>query len=348
MELAEVIKGKKILFLSVKFFNYEKLISDKLKSLGAEVLYYDERPSNSIFTKGMIRLNRNFLKRKIKRYYNTILGDIVNQKLDYFFLIKGEVVPKFFIKRLKAQRPNIIMIYYNYDSFVNNPHAKKIIDFFDRKFTFDHQDALDYKMDFRPLFFSDDYAKIYNTKNDFKYDLSFIGTTHTDRYLISETLANWCKTNHLKSYTFYFSQSRLVFLFKYLFDSTFKKFSYRKLSFKSLTHQEIINVYQDSRAILDINHPFQKGLTMRTFEALGAGIKLITTNIEIKKYPFYNPNNVLVIDRNNIKIKDNNFFLSPFEIIAEDDYKKMSINGWLHCLFVASENHFWYKHLTQN
>lgn len=45
---------------------------------------------------------------------------------------------------------------------------------------------------------------------------------------------------------------------------------------------------------------------MRTFESL-VPEKLITTNKEIKKYPFYNSNNIFVIDRNNIQL-DENFF----------------------------------------
>lgn len=346
--LNEKVKNKKILFLSVKFFDYEKLISDKLTSMGAEVIYYDERPSNSKWAKGIIRINRDFLKRKITRYYKDILKNIKDQKIDYFLLIKGEVAPKFFIKKLRTMNPNIVMIYYNFDSFANNPNAIKIISFFDRKFTFDHEDALTYDLDFRPLFFIDDYAKIYNENKHFKYDLTFIGTTHTDRYLISEQLASWCKLNHLRSYAFYFSHSRLVFLYQYLFDATFKNFSYKKLKFKSLKHNQIIELYKESKIILDINHPHQKGLTMRTFEALGAGRKLITTNAEIIKYPFYNVQNVLIIDRNDIKIDSKQFFETDFEIIDNALYKKMSIDGWLHCLFVESETSFWYNYLNTN
>ena len=64
---------------------------------------------------------------------------------------------------------------------------------------------------------------------------------------------------------------------------------------------QILDYYQKSKVILDINHPYQRGLTLRTFEALGAK-KIITTNQEIKKFPFYNENNVFVIDRTNIRL----------------------------------------------
>ena len=50
------------------------------------------------------------------------------------------------------------MIYYNYDSFKNNPNAS-ILKYFDKKFSFDKKDAI-YKINFRPLFFSNEYEEI--------------------------------------------------------------------------------------------------------------------------------------------------------------------------------------------
>ena len=61
----EEIKNKRILYISVKTFNYEKEIKNKLISLGAEVDYFDERPSNSILAKGIIRVKKSLFKKKI-------------------------------------------------------------------------------------------------------------------------------------------------------------------------------------------------------------------------------------------------------------------------------------------
>ena len=299
MALQDILQSKKILLFSVSFFNYEKIIGERLKELGADVDFYDERPSNSIFVKGLIRLKRELYKVQIDKYFKRILGDIKNKRYDYFLLIKGEVVPDFFIEELKALNPEIVMIYYNYDSFKNNPNAQSILKYFDKKFTFDKKDALDYKINFRPLFFSKEYEEINDIHNGFEYETMFVGTAHTDRYIISEKVKSWCEKNKYRSYTFYYSPSKYVFYFKKRFDKTFKTFDINKITFKSLQHSEIINLYKKSKAVLDINHPFQTGLTMRTFEALGAGRKLITTNPYVKEYPFYNPQNILVIDREN-------------------------------------------------
>ena len=340
MVLQDILQSKKILLFSVSFFNYEKIIGERLKELGADVDFYDERPSNSIFVKGLIRLKRELYKVQIDKYFKRILGDIKNKRYDYFLLIKGEVVPDFFIEELKALNPNIIMIYYNYDSFKNNPNAQSILKYFDKKFTFDKKDALDYKINFRPLFFSKEYEEINDIHNGFEYETMFVGTAHTDRYIISEKVKSWCEKNKYRSYTFYYSPSKSVFYFKKRFDKTFKTFDINKITFKSLQHSEIIKLYKKSKAVLDINHPFQTGLTMRTFEALGAGRKLITTTPYVKEYPFYNPQNILEIDRENV-ILNKDFFETDFVKMDIESLHKMSLDGWIDCLFNKEQDEYW-------
>ena len=109
-------------------------------------------------------------------------------------------------------------------------------------------------------------------------------------------------------------------------------FDYSKLSFNSLNSDQMIDLYDKSEVILDISHPYQSGLTMRTFEAIGAGKKLITTNMNIKKYPFYNENNIYLIDRENIQI-DLNFFKNKYLHLSDELYESYSIDGWLYDIF---------------
>lgn len=334
------LKNKNILFLSVSTFNYEKIIAEKLRSFGAIVKYYDERPSNSIFTKGIIRLKRDFYQKQITKYYRKISKEIETEKYDYFFLIKGEVVPQFFIDDVKKYNPQIKSLYYTFDSFSNNPRAKAILHNFDKKFSFDRKDSVEHNLSFRPLFFSDEYKNIKSEKSAL-IDTLFIGTAHSDRYIISEALSDWCEKNNLKSFSFYFSPSRFAFWFFKLFDTSFKSFSYSKLTFKSLTHSEIIELYTKSKVILDINHPKQEGLTMRVFEALGAKKKIITTNKDIINYPFYDSNNIFIIDRNNIQF-ELDFFEKPFNQIEEKLDHRMSLNGWVEELFTNEKAEPWF------
>ncbi|WP_010589522.1 hypothetical protein [Acinetobacter parvus] len=65
MSSLESLHGKNILFFCVQTFNLEKDIIQQLEKHGAFVTYYDERPENNNFTKGMIRLKRGFLEKKL-------------------------------------------------------------------------------------------------------------------------------------------------------------------------------------------------------------------------------------------------------------------------------------------
>ena len=91
--------GKKILFFSVQTFNLEKEIKSKLEKMGAEVMYFDERPANSILAKGIIRIKKSLYQNKIDQYYHRILEKVKNEHFDFLFVNKGEVVPEFFLEK---------------------------------------------------------------------------------------------------------------------------------------------------------------------------------------------------------------------------------------------------------
>lgn len=341
MIIREALKNKNILFFSVQTFDLEKEIINKLEEFGANVHYYDERPANNNFTKGIIRLKRSLYQTTIDNYYKNILNSVSRTIVfDYLFVNRGEVIPAFFLEEFRTLQPDCEFIFYTWDSFTNHKHPITILKYFNRKLTFDPGDAVKYNINFRPLFYLDAYKDIRNEV--LEYDTLFLGTAHSDRYKISSEIGQWCVNNNLKIFCYYYMHGRLVYLYKRIFDKTFKQFDYRKLSFKSLKLNDIVNLYRKSKVILDINHPHQKGLTMRTFEAIGARRKLITTNKEIVKFPFYNPNNIYIIERDNILL-DKAFFETDYQDIENNIYDKLSMEGWLYNIFIDAEASFWNK-----
>lgn len=341
MTLRDKLFGRKILFFCVQTFNLEREIKGKLEELGANVFYFDERPANNNFTKGIIRLKRSFYQAKIDNYYKSILTDTKDVQFDFLFVNRGEVIPAFFLIEFRKIHPSCMFIFYTWDSFANLSHPITILDHFDRKFTFEPEDATKYKINFRPLFYLDALKNLEVGK--LENDILFLGTAHSDRYRISIEIYNWALAHNLSMFCYYYMHGRLVYIYKRLFDKTFQQFDYKKLSFKSLNLRNIASLYKKSKVVLDINHPHQKGLTMRTFETIGARKKLITTNKEIVKYPFYTPNNVCVIDRDNIELEES-FFKTSYLDIDDDIYQKLSIEGWLYNIFVDSEELFWDKY----
>ena len=108
------LKNKKVLFFSVKTFGIEKEIIAKLNYFGASVDFFDERPSNSIFVKGLIRLKKNLYKRQIKKYYEKILLEIKENFYDFLLVNRGEVIPQFFLKELKKKQQKCFFIFYTW------------------------------------------------------------------------------------------------------------------------------------------------------------------------------------------------------------------------------------------
>ena len=63
-----------------------------------------------------------------------------------------------------------------------------------------------------------------------------------------------------------------------------------------MDRNQTYEIFNRAKVVIDISLEYQSVLTMRTFEALAFRIKLITNNCNIKKYDFYNPNNILIFD----------------------------------------------------
>lgn len=334
------LKDKKILFLSVSFFKYERAIAKRLSELGAKVDFYDERPSNSNFSKGIIRFNKKLYQLQIHKYYKKILEEIQGKKYDYFLLIKGEATPAFFLEEIKRNNSHMEMIHYNFDPLTEYPLLISNLQYFDKKFTFERSDTQKYNLHFRPLFYLDEYRDSNHEFQDFEYDVVFIGSAHTDRYVVGEKVKSVADKLNLKSFFYYYAMGRTAFKLKKLFDKNMKQFDLKKVSFEKLNHEQIIDYYKKSKAVLDINKPFQNGLTIRTFEVLAAGRKLITTNEDIRNYPFYNPNNILIIDRENVELRPD-FFTEAFSGIDEKILYMMSLDSFIECLFFKDQDSYW-------
>lgn len=91
--------------------------------------------------------------------------------------------------------------------------------------------------------------------------------------------------------------------------------------------QNVANAMK-SRALLDIVQNGQNGLTLRPLEALLNDKKLITNDVNIKKYDFYNRQNVFIIGEDNInQLKD--FIYSPILCVPQSIKEKYTFNNWI-------------------
>ena len=328
-----LLKGKKVLLIAAKLFNYDNEIYQELQNQGALVTQYDQRPANDFLTKVFIRLNlKLFIKKKIDNYYSNIIEETLAIEYDYIFLVSPEAIDVTNLQKIKNIQNKAKVFIYMWDSIKNKKQALDLLPLSDKFFTFDSTDiALNNRIMFLPLFYINDYQSI-SIEEKPLYDIVFIGTVHSDRYKIVKSIEKLAIENNLTMYSYFFSPSRLLFWIKKITDKDFFFISENDISYKSLTKDDILKIIQKTKSVIDIEHPSQNGLTMRTIEMLGAKRKLLTTNKNICNYDFYNDSNIYLLDRNNIMI-DKEFFKLDFKEIEKAVYLKYSLKNWIHTIF---------------
>ena len=326
------LKGKRILFISPVFFGYEKAILSVLERRGAVVHYIDDRPSNNFWLKGIIRFKKGLLARSIDEYYKRMLSQIAGKHFDYIFALSTEAMPLWFAEKANALNPGARRIYYQWDSFRNKKYTTGYLSLFEKILSFDPNDCKAYpNVEFHPLFYIDDYGKISASCQSFKYDFCFIGTGHTDRFIVIDKIKKIARDMGKNGFWYLYLQSKALFWYLKIVNKS-RAMKLCDFRFKPLDKKSIIAAISQSKIIVDVQHPKQTGLTIRTIEALGASRKLITTNPTIADYDFYNPKNILIIDRNSPEIPAA-FIEEDFQPLDKQIAYKYSLDGWIDAVF---------------
>lgn len=321
--------NKRILLICPRFFGYEHEIKDGLQALGARVDWMADRPFKSHILRAFATKFSTLSSLLATSYYKNQLQGFESGGYDFVFVVNGQTVSTKFLKWLRCQYPSARYILYLWDSIANRKSILNNLNEFDKILSFDKNDSKEFNFNFRPLFYSDKFQE----KNEFpiQYELTFIGTIHSDRFnILKKIKENFPK--ELQLFFYCYIQAWWVFYFYKITNSCFKGARKEDFKFKGIDKATINQIFMKSKCILDIEHPMQNGLTMRTFEVLGAQKKLATTNREISEYDFYHEDNILIIDRKCPTISSE-FLKRPFKKLDQSLLKKYSITGWLEEIF---------------
>lgn len=322
--------GKNVLIFCPKFFGYEKRMADAFKNAGFGVTLYDERPSNSFIGKTSLRLNFKFYKPVVKKYIVKVIAENKNTDFDYIFVVKGEAMGQAEVEMLKNSYPNAKTVLYFWDSVKNIPDGEKKIAFYDKVFTFDPNDAKKYNLPFLPIPYGKEYTKP-EQREDYDYDVAFIGTAHSIRPRIVKQIKQQCENMGRKCFTYFYSPHILVYWLNKLTNKDYKYISLKEVNFKPLSTEEVCEIYNGSRCVMDIEHPKQNGTTTRPVEMLPMKKKIITTNSYVKNFEFYNDNNFLIIDREDPQLKEE-FFNCEYIPVEEEVLYKYSPEKFVEAL----------------
>lgn len=323
--MEESLRGKEILFFGPKTFNYENEIASVLRSMGAFVTFRSDKPSDATWLKGLLRLFPRLLWCYSDKVYNHWIEEKGPSSCAIVFVIKGEGLSPKFLERLRVRYPTARFVLYLWDSVANVRNVDEKLSCFDTVFSFDPEDCQRYAFfRYRPLFFLEKYRAKCNSNGRGCF---FIGTLNGDRPSIISRLADGFPAEVPFDY-WLFVRSSFEIRVRGLFDWALRKIDPRRLLRVPMTAAEVSQHFAASAAIIDIEHPRQRGLTMRTFEVLASGKKLITTNKRIADHDFYDPSRICIIDRVNPVIPKS-FLAQDTKPLSPKFFEQNSLRGWV-------------------
>lgn len=331
------LDGKRVLLLAPSFFNYREQIGEGMARLGAHVDVHDERPGNDFLTKAMIRKNIPLIHPAVEKYYKALTTAHAGADYDFVLVIKGESLNRNAIQILRNAYPKAEFILYLWDSVENVPDCAERMKCYDRVLTFDPQDAETYKIPLRPLFFGENYQPDKAGNGPFQYDLAFIGTAHSVRPKVVLALERQCREQGRRCYHYLYLPHPLMYLYNKVTEPAYRGVKKQDLKFRPLDGKTVSEIYRESRCVLDVEHPKQRGLTMRTIELIGMGKKIVTTNRWIRKYDFYDPQNICVIDRDDPRIPED-FWGKPYVPVPERIRSAYTLETFVKDILNVKEN----------
>lgn len=321
-----VKKKPTALLISPTFFEYYKNIISEFEILGFNAIWMNTWLYENPFYKILLRVAPGIVSRLSTHKYISNTEAFQLEDVSEILVIKGEGLSIGFIRYLRRAFPRAHLNLYLWDGVENTRGATLIAPEFDSVSTFDSLDAQLYKWRHRPLFARKTETAEFNSANSVLYDWVFIGTLHSDRIAVLKRLSQ--SSGFQNFFAYGFIQGGVLWFLRHLTNPRLWRHGAINVSTMPIPSDQVNRIVQATKAVVDIEHPKQRGLTMRSIETLLMGRKLVTTNAEIKSSDLFHETRVYVIDRNNPYIP-NEFLESPFLEISQKIREKYLLRGWL-------------------
>ena len=254
---------------------------------------------------------KNFCKKSLK--------NLPQKKFDYCLVIRGDLIPEFVIKHARSISNK--MVDFQLDGL---SVSSKILDYqkyFDRIFVFDPEDVKRHPS-FNLVFLPNCYFGETDFTQPSEIDLLYIGQFLEKRHQQLFSIHNYLESQqmHYSSYTSLYQGRDFIPLHH--------KILHHKIS---TTYQENIDFVKKSKTLIDFKRDEHDGLSLRFFEAMQYGKKIITDNFSVKNYDFYHPNNIFVTNYVNLEgLVD--FLQSPYQSLPSELVEKYTFKNWINTI----------------
>lgn len=276
----------KILLIGLHYHDYTANIVSELRTLGHEVRVHDLMPRD-LLMKGLRVVSPALWQRRLDQHHARILERERGETYDMVLFIQAHQMSGANMAGFKAAFSGARFVLYNWDSIANHdyrPHLQA----FDDVFTFDPDDAREYGLRYLPLFCSRDFQDLPSREED-RRAVYFVGNiVNPARYEAVAAFRHYCERNAVPFQSFMACTPPVRMSLR---RSGLKPAG---LSFGSIGKAEFLELIETSVAVFDFANHHQSGYTMRVFENLCAGKKIITNNPRIRRERFYSADRIHV------------------------------------------------------
>lgn len=212
-------------------------------------------------------------------FCSEINNEILKESPD-LIVISGSLIYEPFVKQLRYFFPDI-KIKYCYNNIVKSKASispEVLIRYSIEGWSWDMQDCQLYNLNYNKPSFN---KEVLHKSTIIKYDVCFIGK-EKGRYKTVVGLQKFLEHNNYKCFI------KITPNYSFLL----KLHSYYS---RPISYDDYLEIIASSRCIIDLVQKGQTGTTMRVFEALFSQKKLITNNVSLSSYDFYNKQNVFIL-----------------------------------------------------
>lgn len=315
----------RVLLVSPLTFSYHVAICEALERLGFEPIWWNDKADVSTLYKIALRLLPGPTRHLTAAHFLAEIEKLPDDSIDHILIIKGEGLNARVVRRLRERQSRATLGVYLWDSVGNVKGIWDILPMADAVASFDPVDARANGWKYRPLF-ARNVALSTEDQLQKDFDWCFIGTIHSDRHRVISRLRQ-ASVGAARSFVFAYFQSPMVLRIRKLFDWTLWSAPPGTLSTIPMPAADVARVIARSRAVLDVEHPRQRGLTMRTIETLLTGKKLLTTNQHLLECDLYDASRAQLIDRHAPRI-DQAFLNEPAAPLSQALRDRYTCEAW--------------------
>lgn len=296
---------QKVLILKNFDNSFEKFYSQNMVKENVTVLpLFDNKSNLPIFLKKIIKRLR-FLK----NIYSILFGEWKKNILSYDeVIVFDNGLDEYILKWIFNKRKSKIKVWVWNSTNFNLLRFRKFAEIY----SFDKQNCIDYKWNYLCQFYFD--GHFINDKHG--KGLFFIGYDKDRNYPI-EYLQEYLDNNMLP-YEFY------------IYNPSFNKHVINNIYYinEFMDYDDIISKIIDCECVIELTKKKQTGITVRCLEALFFEKKLITDNLDVLSFDFYNKNNIFVLGVDDL-VNLKNFLSKPLVKISNDIKYKYTYDAWL-------------------